>query len=159
MHIQCWWNWHLGSISSTIYLQLLRSIIPKCIKIQLSHKYLFTLLGSTGAKAARRTLMKLTPDYINVHLSFMVNTNNWIWGSLNLLLMQVVTINCAYSFTSLGLLITNISCHVTWKWNVVFSTKNCSLFIDLKSVKKMYYCIVAFHTWWIVLLNYCVYND
>ena len=30
-------------------------------KIQLSHKYLFTLLGSTGAKAARRTLMKLTP--------------------------------------------------------------------------------------------------
>jgi len=30
-------------------------------KIQLSHKYLFTLLGSTGAKAACRTLMKLTP--------------------------------------------------------------------------------------------------
>ena len=30
-------------------------------KIQLSHKYLFMLLGSTGAKAVRRTLMKLTP--------------------------------------------------------------------------------------------------
>jgi hypothetical protein len=29
-------------------------------KLQLSHKYLFTLWGSTGAKANRRTLMKLT---------------------------------------------------------------------------------------------------
>ncbi len=32
-------------------------------KIQLSHQYLFTLSGSTGAKAERRTLMKLTPVY------------------------------------------------------------------------------------------------
>jgi len=31
-------------------------------KIQLSHKYLFTLSGSTGAKTASRTLMKLTPS-------------------------------------------------------------------------------------------------
>ncbi len=31
-------------------------------KIQSSHKYLFTLLGSTGAKAVRRTLMILTLD-------------------------------------------------------------------------------------------------
>jgi hypothetical protein len=30
-------------------------------KIQLSHKYLFTLSGSTSAKAVLRTLMKLTP--------------------------------------------------------------------------------------------------
>ncbi len=30
-------------------------------KIQLSHQYLFTLLGSAGAKAVRRTLMKLSP--------------------------------------------------------------------------------------------------
>jgi hypothetical protein len=38
-------------------------VVPKSVKIQLSHKYLFTLLGSTGAKAAGRTLMKLTPDF------------------------------------------------------------------------------------------------
>jgi len=31
------------------------------VKIQSSHQYLFTILGSTGPKAARRTLMKLTP--------------------------------------------------------------------------------------------------
>jgi len=31
-------------------------------KIQLSHQYLFTLLGSASVKAARRTLMKLSPD-------------------------------------------------------------------------------------------------
>jgi len=30
-------------------------------KIQLSHKYLFTLLGSESVKAERRTLMKLSP--------------------------------------------------------------------------------------------------
>jgi len=34
---------------------------PKIVKIQLSHQYLFTLLGSAGVKALRRTLMKLTP--------------------------------------------------------------------------------------------------
>jgi hypothetical protein len=33
----------------------------KCRKIQLSHKYLFTLSGSVSVKAARRTLMKLSP--------------------------------------------------------------------------------------------------
>jgi len=45
---------------------------PKSVKIQLSCQYLFTLLGSTGAKAARRMLMKLTPglysesDYFSI---------------------------------------------------------------------------------------------
>ncbi len=33
---------------------------PKSVRIQTSSQYLFTLLGSTGAKAARRTLMKLS---------------------------------------------------------------------------------------------------
>jgi len=33
----------------------------KSVRIQSSCQYLFTLLGSTGAKAAHRTLMKLTP--------------------------------------------------------------------------------------------------
>ncbi len=41
---------------------------PKSVRIQSSSQYLFTLLGSTGAKAARRTLMKLTPDR-HQHLS------------------------------------------------------------------------------------------
>jgi len=36
-------------------------VAPKSIGIQSSCQYLFTLLGSTGAKAARKTLMKLTP--------------------------------------------------------------------------------------------------
>ncbi len=36
-------------------------VAPKSIRIQASCQYLFTLLGSTGAKAARRMLMKLTP--------------------------------------------------------------------------------------------------
>jgi len=33
----------------------------KCKKIQLGHKYLFTLLGSASIKAVRRMLMKLNP--------------------------------------------------------------------------------------------------
>ncbi len=37
-------------------------VAPKSVRIQSSCQYLFTLLGSTGAKAALRTLMKLTPD-------------------------------------------------------------------------------------------------
>ncbi len=34
---------------------------PKSVRIQSSCQYLFTLLGSMVAKAARRTMMKLSP--------------------------------------------------------------------------------------------------
>jgi hypothetical protein len=34
---------------------------PKSIRIQSSSQYLFMLLGTMGAKAARRALIKLTP--------------------------------------------------------------------------------------------------
>ena len=37
-------------------------VAPKSMRIQSSCQYLFTLLRSTGAKAARRMLVKLTPD-------------------------------------------------------------------------------------------------
>ncbi len=43
-----------------IYVQLFTPIAPKSIRIKSSCQYLFTLLGSTGVKAARRTLMKLS---------------------------------------------------------------------------------------------------
>ncbi len=36
-------------------------VAPKRVRIQSNPKYLFTLLGSTCAKAVRRMLMKLTP--------------------------------------------------------------------------------------------------
>ena len=41
---------------------------PESVKNTVSHQYLFTLLGSTYAKAVRRTLMKLSPgvNFINV---------------------------------------------------------------------------------------------
>ncbi len=35
---------------------------PEGLNIQLSHKYLLTLLGSSNIKAVRRTLMKLSPE-------------------------------------------------------------------------------------------------
>ncbi len=35
-------------------------IAPKSVRIQSSFQYIFMLLGSTGTKAAGRTLMKLT---------------------------------------------------------------------------------------------------
>jgi len=56
-----WVLGHLGSISSTYLRKAFRHVAPKSVRIQSSCQYLFTLLGSTGAKAARRTLMKLTP--------------------------------------------------------------------------------------------------
>jgi len=37
-------------------------VAPKSVRIQSSSQYLFMLLGSTGAKAACRMFMKLTPD-------------------------------------------------------------------------------------------------
>jgi len=36
-------------------------VAPKSVRIQSSQQYLFTLLGSSGTKAVRKMLMKLTP--------------------------------------------------------------------------------------------------
>ncbi len=43
-------------------------VTPKSVRIQSSCQYLFTLLGSTGAKTALRTLVKLTPavNFFNI---------------------------------------------------------------------------------------------
>jgi hypothetical protein len=56
------------SISPTYLRTAFTPVAPKSVRIQSSCQYLFTLLGSTGAKAAHRTLMKLTQgvNFINV---------------------------------------------------------------------------------------------
>ncbi len=41
-------------------------VAPKSVRIQSNPQYLFTLLGSTCAKAVRRTLVKLTPDFFYI---------------------------------------------------------------------------------------------
>jgi len=56
------YNYFLGSISPTYLPAAFTPVVPISIRIQSNHQYLFTLLGSMGTKAARRTLMKLTPD-------------------------------------------------------------------------------------------------
>ncbi len=61
-------NWRNPSdFSRTLgvdFINVLRTtftpVAPQSLRFQSSCQYLFTLLGSTGAKAARRTLMKLT---------------------------------------------------------------------------------------------------
>jgi hypothetical protein len=57
-----------GSISSTYLRTTFTPLAPESVRIQSSCQYIFTLLGSTGAKAVHRTLMKLTPgvDFINI---------------------------------------------------------------------------------------------
>ncbi len=44
-----------------ILLTAFTHVDPESVRIQSNPQYLFTLLGSTCAKAARRMLMKLTP--------------------------------------------------------------------------------------------------
>ncbi len=51
----------LGSISPTYFRTAFTTVVPKSLRIKSNCQYLFTLLGSTGTKAAHRTLMKLTP--------------------------------------------------------------------------------------------------
>ncbi len=47
------------------FINILRTtftlVDPESVKNTVSHKYLFTPLGSTSAKAVRKTLVKLTP--------------------------------------------------------------------------------------------------
>jgi len=58
----------LGTISPTYLRTAFTPVAPKSVRIQSSCQYLFMLLGSTGAKAAHRMLMKLTPgdDFTNI---------------------------------------------------------------------------------------------
>jgi len=58
----CWWNWHQGSISLTYLCTAFKPVAPKRVGVQSNHRYHFTLLRSVGIKAARRMLMKLTPE-------------------------------------------------------------------------------------------------
>jgi len=54
-------NIDLGLISPTcLRAAFIMPVAPKSVRIQSSRQYLFTLLGSTGTKAARKMLMKLT---------------------------------------------------------------------------------------------------
>jgi len=45
---------------------------PESVKIQLGHQHLFTFLGSGRAKVIRRTLVKLSPDFVVKNFAF-----NW----------------------------------------------------------------------------------
>ncbi len=58
----------LGSISPTYLQAAFTPVAPESIGIQSSCQCLFTLLGSTGAKAVCRTLMKLTPGLLHRQL-------------------------------------------------------------------------------------------
>jgi len=51
----------MGSISSTYLHAAFTPTAPQSIRTQSSCQYLFMLSGSAHAKAAHRTLMKLTP--------------------------------------------------------------------------------------------------
>ncbi len=54
------------------FINILRTafthVDPESVRIQSNPQYLFTLLGSTCAKAARRTLVKLTPDDVETYI-------------------------------------------------------------------------------------------
>jgi hypothetical protein len=66
---------------SVTFINVLRTafalVDPESIRTQSSCQYHFTLLGSTSAKAVRRTLMKLTPVDENVWA-----LSSCIWQSL-----------------------------------------------------------------------------
>jgi len=55
-------NLLLGSISPTFLHAAFMGTVPTSTKRQSSHECLFVLLGSSSAKVACKTLMKLTPD-------------------------------------------------------------------------------------------------
>jgi len=60
LHVKCWWNWHLGSNSSTFYSKLLRAQIPKAQKKTESLTVLLAHLGFSPVKDFRKMLVKLT---------------------------------------------------------------------------------------------------
>jgi len=51
---------YVGSISPTYFRTAFMRKDPESVKIQTSRQFLITLLGSTGTKAAHKTLMILT---------------------------------------------------------------------------------------------------
>jgi len=60
-----------------------------CKKIQLSHKYLFTLSGSSSVKAVHRTLMKLSHGNRILRLLKTVNVKILCWVRKNSLIFNI----------------------------------------------------------------------
>jgi len=52
--LKCWWNWNLGSISTTHLRVAVTREDHKSTKRQSNHQYLVALLGSVHVKAARK---------------------------------------------------------------------------------------------------------
>ncbi len=61
-------NVYQVSISSTFYEQLWPTQIPKVQKKTVKLSIFWALSGSTNVKAARRTLIKLTPEVVRLFL-------------------------------------------------------------------------------------------
>jgi len=70
MNTECARNVDLGSISPTLYEQLLDAQIPKGQKKTVKLSSFFALLGSAPIKAACRMLVKLTPNYLCISTWF-----------------------------------------------------------------------------------------
>jgi len=67
------------TVSPTYLRTAFLPVAPKRVRIQSSCQYLFTLLGSTGAKAARRMLMKLTPSVVANGCIFKMFFENFVF--------------------------------------------------------------------------------
>ena len=90
-------NRPLGSISPTFYVQLLPSLIPNAQKDS-QIKQLFALLGYRSVKAARKMLMKSTPDRslnLSTSLSLIIG---FLGTSMCRFLFWHLTIDCENFF-------------------------------------------------------------
>ncbi len=75
------------SISSMFFTKLLQEQIPKAKKIQSSCLSFFALLGSAYVKAARRMLMKLTPNYnVTISLEYQITQLTLLWNNCGYIL-------------------------------------------------------------------------
>jgi hypothetical protein len=78
-------------------------VAPKSVRIQSSSQYLFTLLGSTSAKAVCKTLVKLTPgvNCINVLRTAFVlvdpkSVKNTVKSSVSFMLLGTTSIKAVH---------------------------------------------------------------
>ncbi len=81
----------LGSISPTFYAQLLRTQVVSAAFLCPRFRFIFYWRKPTAAKAAGRTLMKLSPGYHNLNFTWQLVIRNF---SLKMILWKDLSNTC-----------------------------------------------------------------
>ncbi len=123
-------------------------VAAKSVRIQTSCQYLFTLLGSTGSKVARRTLMKLTLD-VATQLYFSWISSTW---RLRLDFEERIFEHCKHENSSIEAF--DLWAMIPWRFKLSFRPNDSGQSRHRKGLRWIVFSWFANERFWLKLLSH-----